>query len=125
MRFLPNVFIHLIKLTNKYGEEPRNLRIAMEEIRRGAIQFDVGRYDVQRAKELSWASLVATQPDFICENWQALGRGNEAFVKNFGIPDDSEFRVLICVVRGKLREVVTLFPRKKIGERELATKIWP
>src|SRR5215467_11668779 len=69
VRFIPENFIHLIKLTNKYGEEPKNARLALEEIERGRIKFVAGRFDAQRAPELSWIRLIVTDPWRIVPNW--------------------------------------------------------
>ncbi len=84
VRFKCEHFIHHIKLTNKYGKEPRNRTLTIEEIRAGKIQFVSGRYNIQRASEIPWAVELATAPDCICPNWQALGTGDENYVRNFG-----------------------------------------
>ena len=42
VRFLPENFVHLIKLTNKFGVEPKNARMAIQEIERGRIKFARG-----------------------------------------------------------------------------------
>jgi hypothetical protein len=125
VRFKSENFIHLIQLKNKYGEEPRNLRLALDEIRGGKIQFVAGRFDPQRTAELSWATAMATNPDHICGNWQVLGRGDETYVKNFGTQDEPRFRVLVCRVIGQTRHIVTIFPRERIVGKELLGKIWP
>jgi hypothetical protein len=124
VRFKPEHFIHLVTLTTKYGEEPRNRRLAVEEIKSGKIQFVDGRYDVQRASELPWAVELAKNPECICPNWQALGSGDENYVRNFGTDDFPQWRVLVCKVIGETRHVSTLFPRE-IREKHLAEKIWP
>lgn len=59
VRFLDTDFIHLIKLVNKFGKEPKNALHAIEDIKRGRIQFHAGRFDPQRAAELSWAKSLA------------------------------------------------------------------
>ena len=125
VRFLSENFIHLIQLKNKYGEEPRNARLALEEIRRGNIAFVDGRYDRQRTSELAWATDLAINPDKICANWQVLGRGDEAYIKDFGTPANPKYRVMVCEVIGTIRQVVTIFPRKKIGLVELQAQLWP
>lgn len=62
VRFKVEHFVHLIMLTNRYGKEPKNRRAAIEDIRSGKIQFVEGRYNAQRAGELSWAvELVTTR----------------------------------------------------------------
>jgi hypothetical protein len=103
VRFLPENFIHLIQLKNKYGEEPRNTRLALDEIRIGRIHFVAGRFDPQRTAELAWAARIATEPDRICGNWQALGHGDEAYIKNFGTEADPKYRVMVCKVVGTIR----------------------
>ena len=125
VRFLQEGFIHLIQLINKYGEEPRNAGRALQEIRRGRIRLVPGRFDAQRAVELSWASEIATHPDFICTNWQELGRGDEAYVKSLGTQQHPKYRVLVCEVIGTIRQAVTIFPRTTIGRVMLRCKIWP
>jgi hypothetical protein len=105
-------FVHLIQLKTKYGKEPKNRGLTIEEIREGRLQFHEGRFSRQRASELTWARVICTHPDLICENWQVFGRGNELYVRNFGMNIDSaEYRVLVCKVVGTTRQVVTLFPR--------------
>lgn len=125
VRFRPENFVHLIQLKNKYGDEPKNRRLAIEEIRSGKIQFVAGRFDPQRAAELPWAMELVTKPDCIIPNWQALGRGNENFVRNFGTYDQPRFRVLVCLVIGQTRHVVTVFPRERMTPKELLGKVWP
>jgi len=125
VRFLPETLIHLIQLKTKYGAEPKNKRLALDQIRSGRIQFVAGRFDTQRTQELSWACEIARNPDIICRNWQVLGTGAEAYVKNFGSNEEPQLRVMICKVVGTLREVITIFPRERIGDKELLAKIWP
>ena len=126
VRFNADDFVHLIQLKNNYGQEPRNRRLAIEEIRRGTLKFEVGKFDEQRARELPWAKEIVIRPDKICNNWQALGTGKELYVKDFGrIGHSPSYRVLACKVRGTVRQVVTLFPRERIGGRELRAQIWP
>lgn len=126
VRFNLDDFIHLIQLKNKYGKEPKNRRLAIEEIKRGGMKCETRRFDQQRAMELAWARQISTQPDCICSNWQVLGSGNEMYIKDFGgaahLP---KYRVLVCKVRGTTRQVVTLFPRERIGEKELRGQVWP
>jgi hypothetical protein len=125
VRFLPETLIHLLQLKTKYGDEPKNKRLALDQIRSGRIQLVAGRFDAQRTQELSWAGEIARNPDVICQNWQVLGTGGEAYVKNFGSDAAPQLRVMICEVVGTLREVVTIFPRERIGSKELLAKIWP
>lgn len=125
VRFRPENFIHLILIKNKYGEQPRNARMTLREIEKERIRFTPGRYDQQRASEICWARAIGENPDFICGNWQALGSGNEAYVKNFGSHNAPKFRVFICKAIGTVRQAITVFPRERIGEKELLAKIWP
>ena len=125
VRFLETNFIHLIKLKTKYGEEPKNARLALEEIERGRIKLVEGRYDRQRASELSWIRRIASDPWKIVSNWQALGHGDEAFIRNFGTEQMPIYRVLVCEVVGTIRQPVTVFPRERIGEKELGKILWP
>ena len=125
VRFLTENFVHLIKLTTKYGKEPKNASIAIEEIQRGRVRFVAGRFDTQRASELSWIRSIVTDPWRIVPNWQALGRGDEAYIRNFGTDDAPVYRILVCEVIGTLRQAVTVFPRERVGARELAVTLWP
>jgi hypothetical protein len=125
VRFLYENFVHLIQLKTKYGKEPKNARVALQEIERGRIAFKAGRFDCKRAMELPSAAEIAQRPDMICTNWQVLGRGDEAYVKNFGTEECPQFRVLICEVLGTVRQAVTVFPRERIGEVERRCQVWP
>jgi len=125
VRFLPTNFIHLIKLTDKYGREPKNAKVAIEEIERGRIKFTAGRFDQQRAPELTWIRSICTDPWRIVPNWQALGRGDEAYIRNFGTEEQPIFRVLVCEITGTIRQAVTVFPRERIGAQEVGTILWP
>ncbi len=126
VRFNLDDFIHLVQLKNKYGKEPKNRRIAIQEIKRGNMKFETGRFDEQRTLELPWARDIATRPDLICQNWQVLGSGKELYIRDFGGGVGSaKYRVLVCKVRGTVRQVVTVFPRERIGERETRCLIWP
>jgi hypothetical protein len=93
VRFLPENFIHLIKLITKYGKEPKNAGMALQEIERGRIKLVAGRFDPQRASELSWVVSLAADPWRIVENWQVLGRGDEAYIRNFGT---DEVPIYVC-----------------------------
>jgi hypothetical protein len=127
VRFLETDFIHLIKLVNKYGEEPRNTRLAIEEIERERIKFVAGRFDPRRAQELCIARDIATQPTRIVPNWQPLGRANpgEAYIKNLGTEEQPIYRVLVCGIEGKVRRPVTIFPREEFSAKHLAGQLWP
>lgn len=125
VRFLRENFIHLIQLRTSFGKEPKNARIALEEIERGRIVLRAGRFNPQRARELPSAGEIARRPDMICRNWQVLGRGNEAYVRNFGTEQCPRYRVLICEIAGTVRQAVTVFPRERIGELDRRYQIWP
>jgi hypothetical protein len=124
VRFKPEHFIHQIKLTNKYGKEPKNRKLAIEEIRAGKVAFVERRYSRQRASEIPWAVELATSPECICRNWQILGSGDENYVRNFGTEIAPQWRVLVCKVIGQTRHFSTLFPCE-IKEKYLANRIWP
>jgi hypothetical protein len=124
VRFRCEHFIHQIKLTNKFGKEPKNRTLAIGEIRSGKIQFVAGRFSPQRASEIPWAVELAAHPTYICSNWQALGTGDENYVRNFGTESAPQWRVLVCKVIGQTRHFSTMFARE-IREKELAQKIWP
>ena len=125
IKVLPENFIHLIKLTNKFHKEPKNARLTLDEIKRGRIQLKNGHFDPHRACELSWATLIARQPDRITVNWKPGGSSGEAYIKNFGTLLSPNYRVLICQIHGTQRRPVTIFPREHISGKELFTKVWP
>lgn len=124
VRFKCEHFIHHVKLTNKDGKEPKNRKLVIEEIRRGNLQFIPGRFNAQRASEIPWAIELVRHPDFICPNWQALGTGDENYVRNFGSKEAPQWRVLVCKVIGQTRHFSTLFPSENAGKHE-GDKIWP
>lgn len=125
VRFKVNSFVHLIQMKTRFGAEPRNKRMTIEQIKTGRIHFVKGRFDEQRASELSWASELATRPDRIVRNWQPMGRGQEVYIKNFGTEEYPKYRALVCLVTGTTREGWTIFPREKIGETEFRNQVWP
>jgi hypothetical protein len=51
--FLDTDFVHLIKLTDKYGKEPKNRRMSIEQILSGRITLNPSRIQIRRAQELS------------------------------------------------------------------------
>jgi hypothetical protein len=124
VRFKPEHFIHHIKLTNKFGKEPRNRGLVIEEIKSGKLCFVEGRYNPQRASEIPWAVTLATEPDCICSNWQALGTGDENYLKNFGTEEFPQWRVLVCKVIGQTRHFSTLFP-SEIRDKHTVVRLWP
>jgi hypothetical protein len=124
VRFKREHFVHLIKLTNKYGREPRNRTLIIEQIECGELEFIEGRFNRQRASEIPWAVELATQPDCICPQWQALGTGDEAYVRNFGTVELPQWRVLICKVIGETRHFSTIFPRE-LSNKDIEAAVWP
>jgi hypothetical protein len=124
VRFKSEHFIHHIKLTTKFGKEPKNRTLTIEEIRADRIQFVSGRFSVQRASEIPWPVELATKPECICLNWQGMGTGDENYVRNFGTEDQPQWRVLVCKIIGQTRHFSTLMPCE-IKEKYLANKIWP
>jgi hypothetical protein len=120
-------FVHLIKMVNKFGKEPKNRRITLEQIQQGRIQFVRGRFDAQRAQELAWAAAIVESPTLIVTNWQPLGRANpgEAYIRNFGTESQPIFRVMICGFAGTRRIPVTIFPRERFAAREIERPLWP
>jgi len=120
-------FVHLIKLTDKFGKEPRNARMTIQQIQSGRIALHPGRLDIRRATELPWARLIIEAPDMIVPNWQIMGRANpgDAYIKNFGTSERSHHRVLICGHAGLKRRVVTIFARDRFADREISHPLWP
>jgi hypothetical protein len=125
--FLDTDFVHLIKLTDKFGKEPKNRRMTIEQIQSGRITLIPGRIQIRRAQELSWARAIIENPTMIVPNWQAIDRAipGDAYIKNFGSESQPAYRVLICGHAGKKRWAVTIFPRERFADREIATLIWP
>jgi hypothetical protein len=125
--FLETDFVHLIKLTDKYGKEPKNRRMTIEQIQSGRITLNPSRIQIRRAQELSWARSIIESPTMIVPNWQAMGRAipGDAYIKNFGTESQPIYRVLICGHAGKKRWAVTIFPRERFADREIANVIWP
>jgi hypothetical protein len=127
VRFLDTDFVHLIKLLDKYGTEPRNRRMTIEQIQSGRFAFVPGRMDIRRAQELSWARSIIESPTMIVPNWQVRGSANpgDAYIKNFGTEERAIYRVLICGHAGTVRRPVTIFPRERFAEREIQQRLWP
>ena len=125
--FLDTDFVHLIKLVDKYGKEPRNRRMTIDQIKSGRILLVHGRFDLRRAKELSWARSMIESPTMIVPNWQIMGKANpgDAYIKDFGVREKPVYRVMICGHAGKKRRVVTIFPRERFADREIAPILWP
>jgi hypothetical protein len=127
IRFLDTDFVHLIKLIDKYGKEPKNRRMTIEQIESGRIQLVRGRFDVRRTQELSWARSILQNPMMIVVNWQVMGRANpgEAYIKNFGTDQNPAYRVVVCGFAGQQRRPVTIFPRERFAAREIHPILWP
>lgn len=121
-------FVHLIKLVDKYGKEPKNRRMAIEQIQSERLKLVPGRISLQRAQELSLAKSIIEVPDMIVPNWQIMGRANpgDAYIKNFGATEKNIIRVLICGHAGMKRWAVTIFPKDRITHKDLAGgRLWP
>ena len=127
MSFLDTDFVHLIKLIDKFGKEPKNRRMTIEQIQSGRIVLVAGRFDLRRAMELTWARSIIEEPSMIVPNWQVLGRAipGDAYIRNFGSLRDPIYRVLICGHSGRKRWAVTIFPRERFADRETAHVLWP
>ena len=100
--FLDTDFVHLIKLIDKFGKEPKNRRMTIEQIQSGRIVLVAGRFDLRRAMELTWARSIIEEPSMIVPNWQVLGRAipGDAYIRNFGSLRDPIYRVLISDIQG-------------------------
>ena len=125
--FLDTDFVHLIKLLDKYGKEPRNRRMTIDQIKSGRISLVPGRIDIRRTIELSWARLIVESPTMIVPNWQVMGKANpgDAYIKNFGTEERPIYRVMICGHAGLKRFPVTIFPRERFADREISSILWP
>ncbi|MES2390082.1 MAG: hypothetical protein V4555_00470 [Acidobacteriota bacterium] len=120
-------FVHLIKLKDKFGKEPKNARMTIEQIQSGRITLVPARLDIRRAQELSWARSIIESPTKIVPNWQIMGRANpgDAYIKTFGSEALTHHRVMICGHAGLKRRVVTIFARDRFAEREVNPVLWP
>jgi len=114
-------FVHLVKLLDKFGKEPRNRAETIRKIKAGEFRMFNGssrfppNFSASRAKELGCALSLIKSPEMIVPNWQPLGKANpgEAYIKNFGKGERRRYRVLICGIAGRRRFPVTLFPRQR------------
>lgn len=126
-------FIHLVKLTDRFGKEPKNRSMTVANIRSGQLKIFHGgkhsppNYCLQRVRDLVLARGLIESPDMIVANWQPIARGNpgDAYIRNFGNCNRPRYRVLICGYGGLRRLPITIFPRQHFGEREIARKLWP
>jgi hypothetical protein len=131
--FREDDFIHLVKITDKYGKEPKHRPDAVRKIKSGELKMFLGtkhfppNFSIQRAKELVCAVAILEKPEMIVENWQPLGSANpgEAYIRNFGKDGRRRFRVLICGLAGTKRLPVTMFPRQRFRREETANILWP
>ncbi len=120
-------FIHLIKLVDRYGREPKNRAMAIANIKSGQLKFfhgsrlSPGNFCLQRAKDLVFARSLLEHPDMIVPNWQPIAKGNpgDAYIRNLGSESRTRYRVLICGYGGKKRLPITIFPRQHFSEREI------
>ena len=131
--FRPEDFVHLVKLTDRYGQEPKNRAETIRKIKAGefkmfaATKHSPSNFSPQRAKELACAASLIRDPLMIVPNWQPLGKANpgEAYIRDFGRDGRKRYRVLICGIAGKRRTPVTLFPRQRFADNELLLTHWP
>lgn len=126
-------FVHLVKIVDRYGKEPKNRADAIRRIKSGEFKMFKGtqhsppNFSVQRAKDLALALPLIQDPWMIVPNWQPLGKANpgEAYIRNFGKDGRRRFRVLICGIAGKRRTPVTMFPRQRFAAEEILIRLWP
>ncbi len=126
-------FVHLIKLVDRYGNEPRNRTLTVANVKSGQLKFFHGgarspaNFSLQRAKDLVIARSLVERPDMIVRNWQPIGRGypGDAYISNFGSESRARYRVLICGYGGQKRLPITIFPRQRFSERETSLRLWP
>jgi hypothetical protein len=133
VEFREEDFIHLMKTTDKYQDEPRNRLDTIRKIKAGEFKMFYGtahspaNFSIHRAKELTCAISTIRAPEMIVPNWQPMGKANpgEAYIRNFGKGGRRRYRVLICGIAGKRRIPVTMFPRQRFNENETLIKLWP
>ncbi|HET9099494.1 MAG TPA: hypothetical protein VFN62_03810 [Acidobacteriaceae bacterium] len=133
VEFCEGDFVHLVKIVDRYGKEPKNRADTIRRIKAGEFKMFNGtrhspaNFSVQRAKDLACALAVIQDPWMIVPNWQPLGKANpgEAYIRNFGKDGRRRFRVLICGVTGRRRSPVTMFPRQRFAAEEILIKLWP
>ena len=131
--FREEEFVHFVKITDRYGKEPRNRIDTIRRIKAGEFRlfhgtkYSPANFSMQRAKDLACALSVIQDPQMIVPNWQPLGKANpgEAYIRNFGKDGRRRFRVLICGIAGKRRFPVTMFPRQRFANEETLIKLWP
>jgi hypothetical protein len=133
VQFREEDFVHLIKLIDRYGKEPKNRSEAIRQIKAGELKFFHGtkrfppNFSLRRARDLACAMIVVRDPTIIVTNWQPLGSANpgEAYIRNFGKDKRRRYRVLICGIAGKKRNPVTMFPRQRFANDEISIILWP
>jgi hypothetical protein len=74
VHFLDTDFVHLIKIVDNYGKEPRNRRMTIDQIRSGRITLVRQRIDIRRTQEPAWARSIIESPTMIVPNWQVMGK---------------------------------------------------
>ncbi len=128
--FGENEFIHLIKLTHKFGKEPRNKKLAISQIRRDRFPLrhgDTANYDRERVQNLGYAGVLVQEPDFIVKNWQARGKAypGEVYVRDFGSSGKRKYLTLVCAIAGAKRVPVTMFAKQSITHMDAMPRLWP
>lgn len=128
--FEPNAFVHLAKITDKYGREPKNKQLAIGQMQRGRFPLIHGKtpnYDPERVRNLAFAAALTQKPDFIVKNWQAQGSAypGEVYVRDFGTSGRRKYRILICKINGLKRVPVTAFAKQSIMHMESFVRLWP
>jgi hypothetical protein len=131
--FCEEDFVHLVKIVDRYGREPKNRADTIRRIKAGEFKMFNGtkhspaNFSVRRAKDLACIRSVIQDPWMIVPNWQPLGKANpgEAYIRDFGKAGRRRFRVLICGIAGRRRSPVTMFPRQRFAAEEILIKLWP
>jgi hypothetical protein len=133
VEFRENDFVHLVKIVDRFGKEPRNRAETIRKIKAGEFKMFNGssrlvpNFSASRAKDRACAPSLIKAPEMIVPNWQTLGKANpgEAYIRNFGRGDRRRYRVLICGIAGRRRFPVTLFPRQRFAADEIAIILYP
>lgn len=103
--FCEEDFVHLVKIVDRYGKEPRNRADTIRRIKTGEFKMFNGtrhspaNFSVRRAKDLVCALSVIQDPQMIVPNWQPLGKANpgEAYIRNFGKMEEGDSESLSAV----------------------------
>lgn len=128
--FTENEFVHLVKLTDKYGNEPKNKRLAIQQVRKGRFPMRKGEHpnhDVERVQNLVLAAALVQKPDFIIPSWQATGKAypGEVYVRDFGTSGRKKYCTLVCLLEGTRRIPVTMFHKQSITHLNEIKRLWP